>query len=315
MKSLLVDAIRAANADAKPDAEIELDESAKLEQAELVEEASNDGTDDVEAPIPETDGLELMQTSAGMLLAEIVDEEDAELELEQEEPRFDVTIVEETAVIEPPKPKVKQAPVAVAGDVPAFERIAFWSPAICFALAFVAAVGATSWNRISGHNDNADLQALSQQGYTGSEDQLAKPEFQASRFPFLDYRASVVPEQLVEAEAGPAPRPAIQIDVRERTPAGVTEVGEDTFTSLEAAYSAYLAGDMRRVDIERILQGRVSEARSQTETDIKLLLQRHPDSVELHTALGNLFAKQSRWPEARVAFATAEQLSSGGGQQ
>ncbi len=44
---------------------------------------------------------------------------------------------------------------------------------------------------------------------------------------------------------------------------------------------------------------------------VKHLIQRHPDSGQLRFALGVQYAEQSRWPEARAAFAEALQLEPG----
>lgn len=310
MKSLLVDAIRAAN-EAK-ESEIKLDDSAQLERTGDIEEASNDGTDDVESPQPETDGLELMQTSAGLLLADIVDEDEAEIELEQDEPRYDVTIVQEQAVSEPVTAAAPKVTPLTSGEVPAFERLAFWTPVFCFLFAAVAAGIYSGWNRMAGDTHNADLRALSDHGEAATVAEPSLQEAANSRFPFLDYRASVIPEQVIEAKSAIAKRPPILIEVRERAPAGTTEVDVDTFSSLEAAFNAWLAGDLRRVDLEEILADRVNQGGPHTETDIKLLLQRHPESAVLYHALGTSLAHQSRWPEANTAFARADELAGGG---
>ena len=44
------------------------------------------------------------------------------------------------------------------------------------------------------------------------------------------------------------------------------------------------------------------------ESAIKYLLQNFPESADLHFALGTLLARQSRWPDARVAFEKASRL-------
>jgi tetratricopeptide (TPR) repeat protein len=46
-------------------------------------------------------------------------------------------------------------------------------------------------------------------------------------------------------------------------------------------------------------------------SDVRALLQRHPDSASLHFALGILLAQESRWTEARHVFANASRLESG----
>lgn len=57
-----------------------------------------------------------------------------------------------------------------------------------------------------------------------------------------------------------------------------------------------------------LLAGRRDSPTLVSESEIKHLIQRHPDSAQLHFSLGTLLARQSRWPDARLAFANALQL-------
>lgn len=60
-----------------------------------------------------------------------------------------------------------------------------------------------------------------------------------------------------------------------------------------------------------LLAGRGESPQVATESEIKHLIQRYPDSAHLQFALGSLFARQSRWAEARFAFDTALRLDAG----
>lgn len=57
-----------------------------------------------------------------------------------------------------------------------------------------------------------------------------------------------------------------------------------------------------------LLAGQDDSIAAATESEIKLLIQRHPNSAHLQFALGTLFARQARWANARHAFDLALRL-------
>lgn len=60
-----------------------------------------------------------------------------------------------------------------------------------------------------------------------------------------------------------------------------------------------------------LLTGGNQHVRAANESEIKQLIQRHPNSAGLQFALGQLMAKQQRWPDARDRFANAVRLDRG----
>ncbi|WP_051937711.1 tetratricopeptide repeat protein [Ferriphaselus sp. R-1] len=48
---------------------------------------------------------------------------------------------------------------------------------------------------------------------------------------------------------------------------------------------------------------------TEPESSLKLSLEQHPDSAALHFALGRVYAEQSRWSEARDAYALAQRYA------
>ena len=60
-----------------------------------------------------------------------------------------------------------------------------------------------------------------------------------------------------------------------------------------------------------LLAGHGDNASDASESEIKYLIQGHPDSAHLQFALGTVMARQSRWPDARHAFAKALRLDAG----
>ena len=58
-----------------------------------------------------------------------------------------------------------------------------------------------------------------------------------------------------------------------------------------------------------LLAGEGASATEAGESEIKHLIQRHPDSAHLHFALGTHFAKEMRWADARHAFDQALRLN------
>lgn len=57
-----------------------------------------------------------------------------------------------------------------------------------------------------------------------------------------------------------------------------------------------------------ILAMRAAESGSQSESDIKHLLQRYPGADYLHFALGSVYVSKLRWPEARQSFQAASNI-------
>lgn len=58
-----------------------------------------------------------------------------------------------------------------------------------------------------------------------------------------------------------------------------------------------------------ILAIRSADVAWEIESELKLLLQRFPDSHHLHNALGSVFVDQHKWPEAKHEFLTAHKLA------
>lgn len=57
-----------------------------------------------------------------------------------------------------------------------------------------------------------------------------------------------------------------------------------------------------------LIAGRHESPTAASESDLKQLIQRHPNSARLHFVLGTLLARKSRWPSARLAFDQALRL-------
>ncbi|MDJ0941730.1 MAG: hypothetical protein QNJ00_18340 [Woeseiaceae bacterium] len=356
MKSILVDALRAANEDSADspsednrgeESGVKLDDSARLDRATL-DAASNDGAD----AAPSADELELLEpgepaaaesaeaTGAELTLGDADGPEGPEDFALSETMQIDATDAEEPsppppaaqgpvdASPAPPLPS-KPAPIPISDRLPAasFERAGVWAPAVCLCVGLAAAAAFSGWSIASGTTGNHDLRLLTEQGYAQGSVDLDMPATRSSRFEFISPSevrpAPIEPpvandsrKATVDASgpvAAVTPTSIIRRSApRSATPAGSTMVDENTFSSLPVAYRAYRNGEIGAYEVDRIVAAKIESGDSQTEIDLKLLLQRYPESVRLHRALGTLLAAESRWPEAEVAFARASELSAGG---
>ncbi len=77
-----------------------------------------------------------------------------------------------------------------------------------------------------------------------------------------------------------------------------------------SAYERLLAIDPRNtVAAATILTIRSDEADWEIESELKLLLQRFPESHHLHNALGSVYVGQQKWPDAKHEFLSAYRLA------
>ena len=329
MKNLLVDALRQAKSD---QAEQESDDAVRLGETPI-EGASNDGDEFVEESHDET--LSLMQTTTNLVVVDVEVEVDDEAADEANAgegagPAADAAFAEAFEIDGVDRSRDRTGsggaePVRHGRPDGLIEHSARWLPVACVLL-LVSAMGALPvWKGLM--SDEGDLgrmvegaelpvEAASATGTAGSQ-------AGSSRFPYASASSTssassataapvtttrVAPPVTVDP---PAQRPEVLIQVRERRPAGATDLRDDTFSSLDALYRAYLAGEVSRGGLAEILDARVRQQEPGTESEIKLLLQQYPDDSVLHNALGTLLAEQSRWPEARAAFARAAETAEG----
>ncbi len=76
------------------------------------------------------------------------------------------------------------------------------------------------------------------------------------------------------------------------------------------AYERLLAVDPQNIAAAAaILAIRSADPEWEVESELKLLLQRFPDSHHLHNALGSVYVGLEKWPEAKHAFLTAHELA------
>lgn len=77
-----------------------------------------------------------------------------------------------------------------------------------------------------------------------------------------------------------------------------------------AAYERLLAIEPRNpAAAAAILAIRSDDTNWEIESELKLLLQRFPDSHHLHNALGSLYVGQQKWPDAKYEFLSAHRLA------
>lgn len=94
--------------------------------------------------------------------------------------------------------------------------------------------------------------------------------------------------------------------------AGLAAVYQQTGRERRAAdtYQKLLGFDPENtLAASAIISLRTKDADRDTESELKLLLQRFPKTHYLHFALGSYFAKQNRWADARHQFLAAYQLA------
>lgn len=94
--------------------------------------------------------------------------------------------------------------------------------------------------------------------------------------------------------------------------AGIAAVYQQTGRkgSAAVAYERLLALDPQNTAAAAaILAIRSEDAEWEIESELKLLLQRFPDSHHLHNALGSVYVGLGRWPEARNEFLRAHELA------
>lgn len=293
MKSLLVDALRAANDN---DDGLEIEETPAPEVAVTLPAT-------LEAAVPDMDAdLELLENLS----------ETTELEAANSDARFpDETSVEE-------QPLLAKTLVLAHSRAAMFERAAIWMPVVCLLLAAVSAASFSGWSNVTGMGQNTDLDALSGQANMGTGQVESAVSEQASRFEFIDVahvptvkasRSAPVSVNTQRTKPSPSDIVISRSMQAPRSIAGMTDVDDASFSSVGAVYQAFASGRITTASLERLLARRVATGGESVELEIKLLLQRYPDSAPLHNALGSLYANSARWPEARVAFDRAGELT------
>lgn len=185
-------------------------------------------------------------------------------------------------------------PALQSGKRIGMSRFGYYSPLICLALA-VAAIGCyLAYQKITGWYQNSDLASLSTQIEMSAEQNDARttvPESGGSPFKLI-IGPQVSSQSEVRAERDNTTAPLAQ---RPRTTNPATGIGssdDNAIAALIDTYRSFEPGDLAAAD----------------ESEIKHLINRHPDSAYLHFALGAHFAQKARWPSARVAFDQALRL-------
>ncbi|MDJ0909031.1 MAG: hypothetical protein QNI99_07545 [Woeseiaceae bacterium] len=308
MKNLLVDALRQAKSERPDD---ESDDSVRLGETP-VEGASNDGDEYVEEYNDDT--FELMQTTTDLVVVDV--EVEVEDEAEGAGPDADAAFEEAfelSASGRSGSASPKPEPVRHGRPEGFIEHSARWLPAVCAVLLLAAMSALPVWNSLMSDDGNLGLTVG---GTTmppvadGSESDV-----ESTRFPFASAPApapvrttNVAPPVAVDP---PPQRVDVVVQVRERRPAGATDLADDTFSTIAALYRAHLSGEVSRTGLAEILDARVRQREPGTESELKVLLQQYPDESILHNALGTLLADEARWPEARAAFARAAETAEG----
>jgi hypothetical protein len=318
MKSLLVDALRAANesgssATSEPEAL-----AVAVEEAVPAEHTTSTSEPDKPPLKPDVPlELELQEPQGDAEFAEsVVIPPDAEfLPANDQSNRQDGTRVLDTAS------ELADKSARVSGGAAGFERLAVWTPLVCLFLGAVATASFSGWTLVTGDEHSVGLRALASQGNAnGSRQGTALDSAVVNRFEFRQRwtprTAAPVPMPTSD-NARTASQPAaaaisIERNTTDRRQTGkLTAIDGDSFSSLESALGAYLAGEVSRSYISQLLASRVQRNPAASETDIKLLLQRHPEAAPLHYALGTLLQESARYPEAGLSFARASELDAG----
>ncbi len=313
MKNLLVDALRQAKSERSDD---ESDDSVRLGETP-VEGASNDGDEYVEEYNDDT--LELMQTTTDLVVVDVEVEVEDEAEAEEGAgPEADAAFEEAFelsasgppgAGATPPKPE----PVRHGRPEGIIEHGARWLPAVCVVLLLAAMSALPVWNSLMSDDGNLGLTVGGTTMPPVADGSGSNVE--PTRFPFASAPAqatvrttNVAPPAAVDP---PPQRVDVLVQVRERRPAGATDLADDTFSTIGALYRAHLSGEVSGAGLAEILDARVRQREPGTESELKVLLQQYPNESILYNALGTLLAEEARWPEARAAFARAAETAEG----
>ncbi len=306
MKNLLVDALRQAKAD-QPVAEPE--DAARLGETPL-EGASNDGDEFVDELSDEA--LELMQTTNDLVVVEVEIESESDAYVDADAGAAFEEAFELTEHDTPSPVAFAPATVPVCHGQPEglIEHSARWLPLLCILIVVATMSALPVWKSVMSDDGDLGLTIGNSALPAGSSAASDATSPIATRFPFAStpVTGSAAVADATLPVAVPEERPEIVVSVRERTPVGATDLQEDTFSTIAALYRAHLAGEVRRVNLAELLTLRARQGRPGTEAEIKLLLQQYPNEALLYNALGTLLAEESRWPEARAAFARATEI-------
>jgi len=316
MKSLLVDALRAANdsntsTDAEQPSTAGAEHEHELESrqqiatnASIVEELELVNLEDVHESASEADAA-LNDDDIGSPAENraVAVEADFSLELRHREPPVDADGIPDG--------------VAAGGATTRaaiFERAARNAPYLCLALAIVSVATVSAWSRIADSGSQSALLASARLGQPGSRSRsTAGAELPPSRFPLDTTRATadamVIAPPIAEITPGRNSATIVRNAPRQATPAGHTNAGSDTFATLNAAYRAYLGGEVGREYIDWLLRQRAATDGESAELEIRLLLQQFPEEALLHRALGSALAAAGRLPEAEASVAKARNLA------
>ena len=314
MKNLLVDALRQAKSE---QAEREAEDSVVLGETPL-EGASNDGDEYVE-DTSDDPMFELMQTTTDLVVVdvevEVDDEDDAE---EGAGPEADAAFEEafELAGRGRGRAGAKSPgtePVRHSRPEGLIEHSGRWLPLVCILLMIAAMSAIPFWHSLMSAEGNLGL-TVSGSTATGQAPETGVADTPPARFPYAsasaEVRSNSVPAP-VPVSVEPPEQVEVTVQVRERRPAGATELQDDTFSTIAALYRAHLSGEVSHAGLAEILDARVRQEMPGTESELKVLLQQYPDESILHNALGTLLAEEARWPEARAAFARAAETAEG----
>lgn len=315
MKSLLVDALRAANDDASSDdeaqsavadARADSDPAGYADLGELTGDEFQilepDALNDV---LLETGSVPTDETMPGVDGVDDTDSAEEPDSSPDREPRFEAARA----------PATIAARAAPAGSG-LIERAARNTPYLCLALALTSTLAYTVWHGIAQPGGHANLLAGASYGVpAGSSTSAVDDEPPRSRFA-LDTTRSTPPAPRASQPSAASVREASPVIVGRNVPgpakpAGQTGADDATFVTLNAAYRAYLGGEVSRGYIDWLLQLRAADGSSATELELRLLLQQYPDDALLHRALGTALAATGRLPEAQASMAEAHGLETG----
>ncbi len=313
MKSLLVDALRQAKSE---QAGRESDEAVVLGETPL-EGASNDGDEYVEDTSDEM--LELMQTTTDLVVVDVEVEVDDDADAgDGVGPEADAAFAEAFELSEPGtsgqgRRSPAQEPVRHGRPDGFIEHSGRWLPLVCVLLLIAAMSALPVWNSLMSDEGSLGLTVGGSMMPTEQPPESGDAETQPARFPFASasVRTTSTPAPAPVPVELPPERVEVVVQARERTPAGATDLRDDTFSTIAALYRAHLTGEVSRSGLAQTLDVRVREQLPGTESELKVLLQQYPGESILHYALGTLLAQETRWPEARAAFARAAETAEG----